>query len=131
MKRELIVFLVVGTLTVLIDLAVYHTLLALALPIAAAKAIGFVAGTIFAYFLNKIWTFTSQGTIGAEGWRFVLLYGTTLLAHVGLNSLTLMALPEARASFHFAFILATGVSASLNFLGMKFFVFVPRTGGAS
>ena len=130
MKRELIIFLVVGTLTVLMDLAVYHALLEFALPISAAKGIGFVTGTLFAFIVNKMWTFTSQGTMSAEGWRFILLYGTTLLGNVGLNSLTLRVLPEAPASFHLAFLLATGVSASPNFFGMKFFVFVPRTGTA-
>ena len=53
MKKELPVFLVVGGLTVAVDFLVYHALLACPMPVGWSKAIGFMAGTAFAYVANR------------------------------------------------------------------------------
>ncbi len=60
-RRELKVFLIVGSLTVLIDFLSYRALLWSALvPVGGAKAAGFLIGTAFAYFANRAWTFGSR-----------------------------------------------------------------------
>jgi len=53
------------------------------------------------------------------------LYASTLGANVLINALSLKLLADMPIAFQLAFLLATGVSASLNFLGMKLFVFKP------
>jgi putative flippase GtrA len=115
-------FLVVGTTTVAIDLAVYSLLLPLGVAFASAKGIGFVAGTLFAYFANRLWTFNVTGGPGRMA-RFVVVYGVNLGVNVGLNSFILGLLGYEQIDIVLAFLVATGTSAILNFLGMKFLVF--------
>jgi putative flippase GtrA len=123
MRRELAVFLVVGLMTVLVDLAVYRTVLVAGMgSVALAKATGFLAGTLFAYFANKAWTFGHARPAPGSALRFVLVYGATLLANVSVNASVL----SLGAGTMFAFLAATGVSAALNFAGMKFLVFRPQ-----
>jgi len=74
-KRELGVFLVVGSLTVLFDFMTYRGLVWTSwLGIDLAKALGFLAGTLFAYFANRLWTFGHQEHAPGSSWRFALLY---------------------------------------------------------
>ena len=121
--KQLQRFLIVGFTTVAIDLAVYRILLLLDVPTEPAKGIGFIAGTIFAYFANKLWTFDR-----AKGGRnvfalFVALYVTTLIINVGVNSGVIAILGEAELALALGFLIATGTSATLNFLGMRVIVF--------
>lgn len=123
-KRQLAVFLLVGSLTVLIDFLTYRSLVWTGwMNIALAKAIGFLTGTLFAYFANKVWTFDRQEHAPGSVWRFVLLYAITLSANVQVNSGSLALLSPISIAVQVAFLIATGVSAVLNFLGMKLFVF--------
>lgn len=120
MRRELAVFLIVGSLTVLVDLLVYRGVLAAgALGVELCKAAGFTAGTLFAYFANKAWTFGHAAAAPGSALRFAMVYGATLLANVGVNALALSLLAGVTP----AFLAATAVSACLNFAGMKFLVF--------
>jgi putative flippase GtrA len=120
MRRELARFLVVGTLTVLVDLIVYRGILATALAsVAAAKAAGFLGGTVFAYFANRAWTFGHTAPAPGSALRFALVYGATLLANVAVNA---AALAQGAGTTP-AFLAATAVSAALNFAGMKYLVF--------
>ena len=120
MRRELGRFLVVGSLTVLVDLLVYRGALATGLAgVAACKAGAFVAGTLFAYAANRAWTFGHTQPAPGSALRFALVYGSTLLANVAVNA----ALLAHGAGVTPAFLAATAVSASLNFAGMKFLVF--------
>ena len=126
-KREIGIFLIVGSLTVLVDFGVYWSLVWFgATGVGMAKAIGFLVGTLFAYFANRFWTFGHKSHVPGSLWRFAALYGATLGANVLVNSLALKFFADATAAIHFAFLLATGISAALNFLGMKLFVFKLR-----
>lgn len=127
-KRELAIFLIVGALTVLIDFAVYRLLVQLfTVNIDVAKAAGFLNGTLFAYFANKSWTFSRKAHALGSAWRFAILYTVTLIANISVNALALRFFTLDTSSIQFAFIFATGVSAVLNFLGMKYFVFKSQT----
>lgn len=122
-RKEASVFLIVGSLTVGVDFLSYHLLLWLGVAYAFAKACGFIAGTIFAYFANKHWTFGHVEHAPNSVPRFVALYVTTLGANVLVNQAVLGMAGHAALGVNLAFLVATGVSAVLNFLGMKFFVF--------
>jgi len=125
-KRELVIFLIVGALTVLVDFMTYRGLIELqVMEVHMAKATGFLVGTLFAYFANRFWTFSHKSHVPGSALRFAVLYASTLGANVLINALALRLLADVAATFQLAFLLATGVSASLNFLGMKFFVFKP------
>ncbi|MDN0076836.1 GtrA family protein [Crenobacter sp. SG2303] len=126
-KRELAIFLVVGATTVLVDFVTYRGLIRLdVMAVDMAKAIGFLVGTLFAYFANRFWTFGHKSHAPGNACRFVVLYASTLAANVLINSLALKVVANTFAAIQLPFLLATGVSASLNFLGMKLFVFRQR-----
>ena len=122
--RELGVFLVVGSLSVLTDYLIYHSLLwQNLLTIEEAKGLGFIAGTIFAYFANRFWTFGGRLFQKGSAWRFALLYAITLSVNIGLNALALKTFIDLTGAVQLAFLIATAVSATMNFIGMKKFVF--------
>lgn len=122
-RGELLRFLFVGVCAVGIDLISYTVLLAVGLPLGVAKGISFAVGTVFAYFANRAITFE-----GAQGGlrsfvAFGGLYATTLLVNVSLNGAVVALLGRSEPVLGLAFFIATGTSAALNFLGMKFVVF--------
>ena len=125
LNTELGRFLIVGLTTVAIDFAVYRLLLLTGLVVGLAKTAGFIAGTVFAYFANKRWTFGVQraGVDAGEAARFAAVYAVSLAANVTANGVVLHFFP----SILLAFLAATGVSAAMNFLGMKFLVFRTAT----
>lgn len=125
-RRQLGIFLVVGSLTVLVDFLTYRGLVWAGLGINGAKAAGFLLGTVFSYFANRFWTFGASQHIAGSVQRFVMLYGTTLAANLFINSSALRALGDMKLALPLSFLLATFVSAALNFLGMKLFVFRPH-----
>lgn len=138
-KRELVIFLVVGLLTVAIDFLLYRGLIYLNLfglgSINLAKGLSFIGGTIFAYFANRFWTFNQQTTSSGSVMRFSLVYLIGLIANIAINYLSIAWLSGMISTSEYilfiSFLLATGVSATLNFIGMKFFVFTERHQGAA
>ena len=123
-KKELTVFVVVGVITVLIDFIVYNVLVEFRLSdVNVAKGVGFVSGTIFSYFMHRIWTFGHKTHKPGTVWRYVLIYMSTLGANVSINSFVLNLSFEFQFIILLAFIVATAASTILNFIGMKWFVF--------
>lgn len=124
MRREMAIFLVVGSLTVMLDFLIYRSLVWLGIfGVDLAKAVSFLAGTVFAYFANRAWTFGQTVQAAGSAWRFFFLYSLTLAANVGVNTTALKMMTGVFMAMQWAFLLATGVSACLNFFGMKLFVF--------
>lgn len=123
LKREALIFLIVGTLTVGIDFLCYTLLLDVGVRYTFAKATGFVVGTAFAYFANRWWTFGHRQHASGSAFRFAMLYMLTLGGNVLINHAVLLIAGEREWAVRLAFLAATGVSAALNFLGMRFFVF--------
>ena len=133
-KRELSIFLIVGLLTVGIDFSIYRGFIYLQPfgldSINIAKGFSFISGTIFAYFANRFWTFNQQITGAGSVLRFVVVYISGLIANITINYLYIKWFSSPAFALEYslliAFILATSVSALLNFIGMKFFVFTDR-----
>ena len=123
LSQQLQRFLIVGFATVVIDFATYRLLLYLDSPTAIAKALGFITGTIFSYFSNKLWTFNREKGGAYVFSIFIALYITTLIINVGVNSGVIAVLGEEELFLAFAFLMATGTSATLNFIGMQMIVF--------
>lgn len=123
-KRELAIFLVVGTCSVLVDFVSYRGLIVFkAISVDIAKATGFLAGTLFAYFAHRFWTFGQKPHTSGSAWRFSVLYASSLGVNVLINALTLKLLLDSEAAVQLAFLIASGLSACLNFVGMKLLVF--------
>ena len=117
-KKELKRFLVAGISAVGTDLITYYLLLNL-FSTDVAKGISFLLGTVVAFIINKYWTFEKHEKSYVEIVKFGLLYSLTLGANVMTNKIVL-------DMFHItlvAFLIATGVSTVLNFIGQKWWVF--------
>jgi len=117
-KKEVKRFLIAGFSAVSTDLITYSILLCF-LRHDFAKALSFVLGTIVAFFINKYWTFEKHENSFKEICRFVALYSTTL----GANVMTNQFLLDRTEQVYLAFLIATGVSTILNFIGQKWWVF--------
>lgn len=121
-RRQIARFLVVGTASVGVDLAVYALLTAVT-PLAwgISKGISYAVGVVVGFFGNKFWTFESRRRSAAEPVMYLVLYSLTLLLNIACNQLALTALgPQSKLV---AFLFATGVTMVTNFLGMKYVTF--------
>ena len=128
--RQIRLFLMVGSLTALVDFITYRGLVgAQLLSVDSAKAAGFLIGTVCAYFANQRWTFERRVHGHQRLLRFIALYTISLMVNIYVNALllgVLQAMGNAVLAVSIAFVIATGVSACMNFIGMKFFVFADR-----
>jgi putative flippase GtrA len=128
LKKQFGVFLIIGTLTVLSDYAIYLILLSTSLfSINLSKGIGFILGTIFSYVANKAWTFSYTGGLSKSIYRFITLYLATLALNISINAMFLGIFEGFEYYRQTSFLLATMISALVNFLGMKYFVFKQDT----
>lgn len=124
MKRDFVLFLIVGSMSTLIDFLTYSGIVhSAAVSVGIAKGSSFLVGTVFTYCANRFWIFCYIDHQPGSLWRFGFLYMLTLGANVLVNAVALKLLHDVRVAFPLAFITATGISASLNYLGMKWFVF--------
>ena len=124
-------FLVIGVLSVLTDLAVYLLLTWLGLHIHASKGISYVSGMVVGFLGNKFWTFESSRRSAGEPITYVVLYAITLGVNVAVNALVLGLLAGVFSppwTKGLAFLVATGVTTVLNFLGMRFITFFKGVG---
>jgi len=123
-KRQLVIFLIVGCFTVMIDYAVYRYLAIFwELAINIAKGLSFFAGTVFAYSANRFWTFENKDLNVGSIYRFIPLYLSTCAINIIINAVVLSFFSNLTFILYLAFIIATFCSSVMNFLGMKFFVF--------
>ena len=123
-KRELKRFAIIGVLTVMIDFIVYNLILVSTSSHILSKAVGFCLGAMFSYRFNKMWTFSMKKTRAMTALRYYAVYiiGLTLnvcIYHLAIVSITIEVIDRN----YIAFIMATAVSASSNFLLAKYMVF--------
>jgi putative flippase GtrA len=119
---SLLRFLLVGGTTVAVDAVTYALLHAAGVPVDAAKALGFLTGAVFAYFANWRFTFGARRSRWSEV-LFVVVYVLALGINVVANAAVRHRLGTGTGDATIAFLVATGLSASWNFVGMALFVF--------
>ena len=117
-KKELKRFLVAGISAVGTDLIAYYILLNY-LNTDISKGVSFLLGTIVAFFINKYWTFEKKEKSHREIVQFGILYTFTLGANIVTNKFIL----DIYNITLLAFLIATGVSTVMNFIGQKWWVF--------
>jgi putative flippase GtrA len=117
--KETMKFIVGGSSAVLTDFATYYLLLYLGVYVAYAKCVSYVLGAIVGFVINKIWTFESKKFKFEEVWKYVVLYLVSALANTLVNQFILYIVSVKII----AFLVATGFSTIVNFLGQKFIVF--------
>jgi putative flippase GtrA len=123
-SRDIQRFIIVGCSTVLLDCVCYFLLFQFGLKSSFSKGVSFTIGAIFAYVANKNFTFKNKNYGVIQFSSFILLYFTTLLVNVIINESILGLFSSTSLSLIIAFMSATLVSALLNFLGMKYLVFI-------
>jgi putative flippase GtrA len=79
-------------------------------------------GAVFAYFANWRFTFGARRSRWSE-LLFVAVYVLALGLNVAANAVVLGWLGTGAADTTVAFLVATGLSAAWNFVGMSLFVF--------
>lgn len=132
-KRQLGKFLILGGLAAVIDW-LFYSLLRGFFYYSAAKTFSFLAATGFFYLTSNFFVFEKKRCSWAESVRFVLFYVVTLSLHVMVNKILLALLPQIEAFsaywplwstdyFFWAYFFAAAMSASLNFLGQKMWIF--------
>lgn len=118
LKKELKRFIVAGVSAVSIDLGIYYLLLNL-FNVNFSKGISFLCGATVAFLINKYWTFQKKERSFNEIIKFAILYFLTLVINVLTNYVVL----DISNIVILAFLIATGVSSILNFIGQKWWVF--------
>jgi len=119
LSRQLSLFLVVGTLSVMVDYVAFISLLELKTDSRISKGLSYILGMVVGFVGNRVFTFQARGSVWRHATFYAGLYSLTLLANIGTNALV-------NSIFHLqtlAFLTATGVSTIANFLGLKFFAF--------
>jgi putative flippase GtrA len=124
-SRQLNIFIIIGISSTFLNYSIYSGLFYQGISTPISKFVGFVSGMVFSYFGNKIITFNDNRKSLSITWRFVLVYATGAVHDVGVNEIILFGLDELSYKREIAFVFATLVSATVNFLGMKLFVFKP------
>jgi len=123
-KREITIFSLVGSLSIIIDYSIYSSLIWFEIAgIEVAKSLGFFVGAFFAYFANRYWTFRNKSVSDGSIWRFVTVYATNLIINVIVNSLIINIVNCGCYKIELAFLISTAISASFNFIGMKILIF--------
>lgn len=137
LRKQLAKFIIIGLAAVAVDLMCYYFLLELFKHSdlfhvnheSIAKAISFLCGMTVTYTANKYWTWKKSDRSQVRVAKFTLLYSFSLAVNVGSNYLLIKNLPLAIAFkeishvYFVAFIGATGISACINFIGQKLWVF--------
>ena len=117
--REVLRFLVGGGTAVVVDFCIYRLLLFFSWNMDIAKMISFICGAGVGFIINKFWTFERKQFVIKEVLKYVALYICTGVINAIVNRCTLSVINIQIIGF----LMATGVSTVLNFLGQKYVVF--------
>lgn len=119
-SSALLKFLAVGVLNTLLSIVIIFALKYFySFSDVIANFIGYVAGLICSFILNKKWTFNHTGQLTPTAIKFVLVF---IVAYVA-NIFVVLILIQSGANSYFSHLLAMPIYTIILYLGSKFFVF--------
>ena len=121
MKTQLSKFLMVGMACTVLNYStflIFYKLISINFLI--ASCIGYIAGLVFGYYLNRSWTFESEADSYFLIFKYFLIYMISLF-----TSLVLLNVLVVKFSLliEIASIFVIGYSTLFNYIGTKFLVF--------
>jgi len=85
-----------------------------------AKAVGYVGGTVYSFYVNRSFTFKRDSSNRAQVISYLFIYVVSMFLNTGLG---LRLLGTGELGINFSFATAAVASAAFNFVCMKQFVF--------
>lgn len=123
LKTQVLRFVLTGGFSAIVDFGLYLLLYKGAgLQVDLAKAIGFIAGTLTAYLINRRWTFGAPPSRSRFA-KVMVLYALTFIVQVGLNHFTLHLLDYRGLAVPVAFVVAQGTATVINFVVQRVWIF--------
>ena len=123
LKTQVLRFVLTGVFSAIVDFGLYLLLYKGAgLQVDLAKAIGFIAGTLTAYLINRRWTFGAPPSRSRFA-KVMVLYALTFIVQVGLNHFTLHLLDYRGLAVPVAFVVAQGTATVINFVVQRVWIF--------
>lgn len=127
LKTQLLRFICTGVVGAVVDFGSTYLLSVLGMSHGWSKTVGFVLGTLTAYFINRRWTFQAAPSMR----RFVVTMCSYLLTYVVqwtlFNIVCLPWLQDRDYSDFWAqaisFVIAQGVATVLNFIIQRWVIF--------
>jgi putative flippase GtrA len=124
-RKEIIRFLIAGTIVTATDFSIYYFLFHFLL-FSISKGISFTCAGIVGYLLNKYWTFKRNPPSYAEVGRYALINFLALGINVSTNQSILKRWPGA---VFVALVIATILTSLFTFVCFKWWVFRAQLAG--
>lgn len=122
LQTQVVRFALSGGLSAVIDAGLLLALLRVDMPFAAAKTVGFVAGTLTAYIINRRWTFQAPPS-RARFLAVAALYSVTFVIQVGISTGLHSVLPAGTTWVLVAFVCGQSVATIVNFIVQRRTIF--------
>ncbi len=113
-------FLVVGLTAFLLNAAIYSGLVTLGVHYLIASGVGWIVGIVNSFFLNKRFTFKSEGSVREELPKTIFVYVVQLV--VSWTGLIIL-IDGLGFGEIVAFMINVVVVTAVSFIGLKFFAF--------